>query len=884
MTSDDQAGYPAHWEADVVLRDGSTMHIRPIRPDDANALQTFHTGQSEQSIYFRFFAPLERLSPRELTRFTTVDHDQRVALVLVQPDTDGERIIAVGRFDRIDDEGESAEVAFNVADAAQGRGLGSILLEHLAAAGRELGVRRFVADVLPSNTRMIRVFTDAGYDVVQRYADGVLEVSVPIRPTDRSLEVLAERERRAEAVSMAALLGATGVVAYHSGDEGDAVMRPVLASIAAGDFTGVSVAAQSLEELAAHSELPTLALVAAPAPQLPELAALLAQRGVRVVVLFSGGYSDRASESATSQHGLVRLMRRHGLRLVGPRSYGVLAQGLSGRIAATLAVKPMVGGDIGVFGQSSGASRVLLEGVSQRRLGLSSFLSAGLRADISGNDTMQYWSQDEATKVACLYLESIGNPRKFTRVARGLARIKPVVATIAGTIGQQRLPGHAVRVSNAPRRVLEQLMRQAGVLLAGSVRQQLDWAMLLATQPLPVGDRVLIVSNSGSQSSVIGDLVRDRGLRPADEPLVLPATVNSAELDAAIGGAIARQDWDMAVIAYGPFGVDIGAQVTAQAISLAATGRAVAALIPGLAGLAPELRGTDGEGRLLQVPAYAEAADAVGSLAAAHRYHQHTQQRASTRVEPAGIDRRSARQLTRAELLGVAVGTSVRLGPERAAELLAAYGITVWPAVKVGDLDEALAAAQRFGWPVALKASDELLRHRPDLGGVRLDLSTVGELSQAFTSVTDLMQRLGHQHPGLEVQAMAPSGASCVITGIEDELYGPLISFGLAGDATELLDDVAYRIPPLTDSDVRGLVREVRAAPRLLGYRGLPALDVGAVEDLIARVSALKEDLPEVKSVILKPVIVADDGAAVVSASVDLAPAERGDMARRTLP
>ncbi|MFV0425731.1 MAG: GNAT family N-acetyltransferase [Beutenbergiaceae bacterium] len=881
MTSDHAPSYPAHWEADVVLRDGSTMHIRPIRPSDAAALQQFHLGQSEQSTYFRFFAPLERLTARELTRFTTVDHDQRVALVLVQPTDGDDRIIAVGRFDRIDDEGEVAEVAFNVADSEQGRGLGSILLEHLAAAGRELGVKRFVADVLPNNTRMLRVFTDAGYDVGQRYFDGVVEMSIPIRPTDRSLEVMTERERRAESISMGGLLGAGAVVAYHSGSEGLAIMEPVLNSIASQPFTGSVVVAHSLPQLASHSTLPTLALVCAPHSELPELARLLAERGVRAVVLFSEGFPEGSQPSRTAQLGLLPLMRRHGLRLVGPRSLGVIASGEAGRIAAVLAPSPAPG-SVGIFCQSSGTARLVLEAAEQRNLGLSSFLSAGLRADISGNDTMQYWSTDDDTKVACLYLESIGNPRKFSRVARRLARVKPVVVTIAGTIGQQRLPGHAVRISNAPRRVLEQLMIQAGLLLAGSVRQQMDWAMLLASQPLPAGRRVLIISNSSSQAAVVADLVSDRGLETAPA-IVVPPTVAATELRSAIEGARTRDDWDMAILAYGQFGIDVSAVAASEAVRLATSAeRPVVTLIPGRVGLEPGATDADGQDSAVRVPGYTDAADAVGALAAAYRYHTQAAT-PSSRVDPPKLQHRQARSLVRDELLGVADGTSTRLSADRSAQLLSYYGIGVWPAKQVTDLDSALAAAQTFGWPVALKARDEVLRHRADLGGVRLGLSSVAELAQAYQGMQDLMLRLGRQD-GMEVQAMAPSGASCVITGTEDELYGPLVSFGLAGDASELLDDVAYRIPPLTTADVSGLVREVRAAPRLLGYRGMPALDTNALEDLLARVSALKEELPEVRSVVLNPVVVAERGAAVVSATVDLAPMQRADLARRTLP
>jgi hypothetical protein len=274
----------------------------------------------------------------------------------------------------------------------------------------------------------------------------------------------------------------------------------------------------------------------------------------------------------------------------------------------------------------------------------------------------------------------------------------------------------------------------------------------------------------------------------------------------------------------------------------------------------------------------------VRALAAARGYARHQKDAASPRVEVVGVRRRHARALAQAELGGVSKGTSVRLASDKAHELLSAYGLDVWPATRVHDLESARAAAASIGWPVALKASDELLRHRADLGGVRLDLSNDTDLVEAYTSITERLATLGRRNVSLEVQRMAPTGAACVVTGVEDELYGPIISFGLAGDAVELLDDVVYRIPPLTEADVAALVRAVGASPRLLGYRGLPPLDVAALEEVIERISVLKEELPEVRSVVLHPVLVSEHGLAILSATVDLLAAERGDTARRTLP
>ncbi len=550
MGDEASAPYPAHWEADVVLRDGSTMHIRPIRPDDADALQRFHVRQSPESTYFRFFAPLARLSDRDLARLTRVDHDERVALVLVS----GGEIVAVGRYDRLD--AARAEVAFNVADALQGHGLGSVLLEHLAAAARERGIRRFVADVLPGNARMINVFRDAGYDVRQSYDDGVIAVGFDIDPTERSLAVMAEREHRADARSMQTLLGASSVVVVAEGEREARFALRVARSVEASPFSGAVhlVRADTAgtagpvpdpvrddgPRVSVHVSLRAvpgpvdLAVVAAPANRLPAIAREVADLGARGLVVLSGGFGETGPAGALLQAELLRAARDGGMRLVGPQSFGLVASGAAGRLDATLWPDLPPPGGLGLFCQSAAAGLALLAATHRRRIGLRTFLSAGHRADVSGNDAMQFWADDDATRVAAVYLESIGNPRKFTRVARRLSALKPVVAVVSGQTGQVVPPGHPVRTSREPRRVLEELLRQAGVVRVESTHAMLDVAQLLESQPLPTGERVAILTNSGSLSSLLGEVARARGLAVAGEPAFLEADAGSDAYEAAL--------------------------------------------------------------------------------------------------------------------------------------------------------------------------------------------------------------------------------------------------------------------------------------------------------------------------------------------------------------
>ncbi|QOR69119.1 GNAT family N-acetyltransferase [Ruania alkalisoli] len=886
------APYPEHWEADVVLRDGTTMRIRPIMPADSGAVERFHERQSPESVYLRFFAPLERIPARDLHRFTHVDHHDRVALVL---ESAGE-IVAIGRFDRIDE--DAAEVAFNVSDAVQGKGLGSVLLEHLAAAGRELGVRRFVADVLPQNTRMLRVFTDAGYDVDQHLDDGLVSVSFTIRPTDRSLAVLAERERRAEALSMAAVLGPERVLLIGAGEEGTAMARRLHEGVAAVGEDRVAVVGlpgypSRVEDLATDVSA-DLALVAAPAPYVLDLVPQLAGRGVRAVVLYTGGYEAGHASGKVPQRTLVRRLRERGMRLVGPRSFGVRTVDDAGAMNATLRRGALRSGAVGIFCQSAAAGLQLLDGAADRDLGLSSFLSAGHRVDVSGNDAMQFWTTSPATRVACLRLESIGNPRKFSRVARRLSEQGPVVAMIAGATGQLRPPGHAVRTTTTPRRALDELVRQAGVLLTASDAEMLDLAALLSEQPLPTGERVLVITNSGAQAAAMSELIRAHGLLEAPGSVALSSGADAAAYKTCVDDALSRQDWDMAIVGYVALLDDDGSRVAGEIRRLSGQSeRTVAATLYRSTGLL----GRDREGGVstarsdggrvssdVRVPTFPSTEAAVAAVAAARGYRRWSERGRGTRVDPDRIDRRVAKRLVQAELSGLPAGTTKRLPPPRARELLATHGVSSWPEMRVESVSDAVEAAAQIGWPVALKATDDVLRHRSDLGTVRLDLSTQEELAEAYRTMEAQVRALLGRSASFDVQAMAPPGVACVVRAAEDPLYGPIVSLGLAGDAVELLDDVSYRVPPLTDTDIAEMIGSLRAAPRLLGHRGLPAVDVPALEDIIARVAVLKDELAEVSAIELYPVLVSASGAAVLGMDVDVAQPRRGDIARRVLP
>jgi acyl-CoA synthetase (NDP forming)/predicted GNAT family acetyltransferase len=796
--------------------------------------------------------------------------------------TVGDDIVAVGRYDRT--EPRTAEVAFNVSDAHQGRGLGSVLIEHLAAAARENGVHRFMAEVLPQNRKMLGVFRDAGYEVRHAYEDGVVSLSFDIDPTEKSLAVMASREHRAEFRSVAALLRPRSVVLIGASRRPGTVGHRLLLDLLAGDFAGplhvvhpeadevLGVrAVRALADLPADPEHPLdLAVIAVPAESVLDVVHDCARAGVRGLVVVSGGFAETGAEGVERQRALVRVARANGLRVVGPNSWGVVNTDPAVRLNVGLLPGLPAAGRVGLFCQSGAMSASVLETAERRGVGISTFVSAGNRADVSGNDCMQYWEEDERTSVVGLYLESMGNPRKFSRIARRLAATKPVVVVRSGASTFGVPPGHVVRESRAPAEAFDAMLRQSGCIRVRSVPELLDVAELLAAAPLPAGPRVGVVANSEALGALLADACVGNGLVVPRGPASVPITAGSEQFVRALDAAVADEGVDAVVAAFvppvGTRGEDVALAVATAARSAQ---RPVLACLLGLGAVAHA-----------GVPTYSTPEDAVRALAAVVQYAQWRGREGTPRVDPPGRDPGAARRLVEAALEQSPDG--VELGADAAAELLGYYGVRLWPAVPVTGPDDAVVAAEQLGWPVALKTTAQHLRHRVDLGGVRLDIAGPAELADDLAEMTTRLTPLGGGQ--LVVQAMAPAGVACVVRSVEDPLYGPVVSFGLAGDATELLGDWSHRIPPLTVGDVREAVRSVRAAPKLTGHRGARPVDVAAVEDVVARVSCLADDLPEVAELELNPVVVSEQGAHVLGAVVRLAPSEaRADAGRREL-
>ncbi|WP_097874240.1 bifunctional GNAT family N-acetyltransferase/acetate--CoA ligase family protein [Streptomyces sp. ms184] len=982
--------YPDHWEADVVLRDGGTARIRPITTDDAERLVSFYEQVSDESKYYRFFAPYPRLSDRDVHRFTHHDYVDRVGLAV----TIGGEFIGTVRYDRIDDRGrpasapaDEAEVAFLVQDAHQGRGVASALLEHIAAVARERGIRRFAAEVLPANNKMIKVFRDGGYTQRRSFEDGSVHLTLDLEPTEKSLAVQRGREQRAEARSVQRLLAPGSVAVIGTGRTPGGVGRTVLRNLLAAGYTGRAYAVNrafdeglaTLDGVPAHRSLGEideqvdLAVIAVPAHRVPEAVADCGEHGVQGLVVLSAGYAERGAEGRELQRELVRQARSYGMRIIGPNAFGIINTAETVRLNASLAPESPARGRIGLFTQSGAIGIALLSGLHRRGAGLSSFISAGNRADVSGNDFLQYSFEDPDTDVALLYLESLGNPRKFTRLARRTAAVKPVVVVKGARHSGTNPPGHAVPVSRIPDTTVSALMRQAGVIRVDTVTEMVDAGLLLAGQPLPAGPRVAILGNSESLGLLTYDACLAEGLRPRP-PIDLTTAASPQDFRDALAEALADGTCDAVIVTAIPWVGENGeaetgdGQVLAEALTKAVAGgsaKPVAVVHVEIGGLAEALAaasstasprprtaaprtvspeagadraaatapeatkdragttapatpaartgptapgtatataalGTPASGtpadatadpetppRPGRIPAYPAAERAVRALAEAVKYAQWRRQAAVPGKIPEflddTIDEAGAAALIEAQLATAPDPRGRPLTHDEARELLGRYGIDVRPTLPAPDPEAAVAAAARLGYPVALKTTAPHLRHRADLGGVRLDVADEEALRRAYGELTDLLGKPAELLP--VVQAMAPRGVDTVVRASIDAAAGAILSFGLAGAPSELLGDTAHRLVPATDRDAAELIRSIRAAPVLFGWRGSAPVDTAALEELLLRLSRLVDDHPEVVSVALEPVVVAPQGLTVLGASVRLAPPPaRSDVGPRRLP
>jgi acetate---CoA ligase (ADP-forming) len=884
--------YPRHREADVVLRDGSTVHVRPVRADDAPAVRAFFQRLSPESTSLRFFSGFPDLD--SAVRWATeLDYQRRYGLVA----TGGEgAVLAHAGWERQPDRPDRAEVAFAIADAMQGKGLGTILLGQLAEAADQAGVTVLAAEVLPQNHRMVRVFRDSGFPVTTSAVPGVVLVELPTSLSPEALDRFEQREQVAATAAMRAFLEPRSVAVIGASRRRGTVAGELFHNLLAGGFEGpvypVNPNAPVVQSVVAYpsvTEVPgpvDLAVLAVPAAAVVAAARQCAAKGVRALVVISAGFAETGPDGAERQAQLLAACREAGMRLIGPNCLGVLNTDPDVRLHGTFGPTAPLAGRAGFLSQSGALGLAILDYANALGLGLSSFVSVGNKADISSNDLLNYWEQDDRTGLVLLYLESFGNPRKFARIARRVARSKPVLAVKSGrsAAGARASSSHTGALLAASDVTVDALFRQAGVIRTDTLEELFDVASLVANQPVPRGRRVGIVTNAGGPGILCADACEAGGLQvtelsqglrselaaglPAEasvaNPVDMLASAPAEHYRRTVALVVASGEVDAAIAIFIPPLLTEPAAVAAAVAAAAAGGTVPVLNVIMSAGQLPR----EADGSAVRLPAYRFPEDAARALARAAEYGGWRERPEGKVPELPGMRRDEAAALLAAAMAEDAGAAPRWLAPDEVAALLACYGLPVaeW---RLADTPEAAgAAAEALGGPVALKAVAPTLVHKTEASGVRLGLSGATQVRAAAGEVAAAVAAAGHTVERFLVQRMVGEGVELLVGVVHDASFGPVVACGAGGTAVELLKDVAVRITPLTDRDAAEMVRSLQTFPLLDGYRGAPKADVPALEELLLRVSALVEAHPQVAELDCNPVKVLPRGAVVVDARV----------------
>jgi acyl-CoA synthetase (NDP forming)/GNAT superfamily N-acetyltransferase len=880
----------------ALLTDGTTIEIRPARPDDSDAVRDMHEKLSPESLYLRFFSMSPSAAGREACRLCREPAPDHAALLVL---LDGE-LIGCGSYECDDPPSQSAEVALAVADDMHNRGVGMLVLEHLISLARSRGLHAFTADTLSENAPMLRVFADTGLQAHRALADGVYHLTFPLPAGEADIafgsyrDAVAERERSADVASLRHVLAPASVAVIGASRRPGSVGRAILHNIVTGGFSGPVYAVNpAVTELDGVPCVPSaaalpgdvdLAVIATPAAAVVGIAEECGQRGVKALVVLATGLSG---EDRTE---LLGICRRHGMRMVGPASLGV--GDTSAGLNATFAARHPRPGCAGLALQSTGgAGFALAEHLSRTGVGISSFVSLGDN-DVAGDDMLLWWESDPATKLALLYLESIANPPKFARTARRVGRGMPVLTVIAGRSTTGRRLAGARAAAATPLLTRQALFEQAGVIATANLGELLDTAVLLASQPAPAGPRVAVVSNTRGAAVLAADACDDAGLQVArlagDTQQVLRDLLPR---DAAVAGPV-----DTTMLA-GPGlfgrclelvgadpGVDAVLALTATSAGSDPVPEVPAARLP--VPIAAAVLDQVEVVRLLRgpgedspaVPAYAYAESAAHALGHAARYGMWRAIPPGNLPDLDGLRQDRARDLAAEFLAGRPTGGWLSL--DLTVELLGCYGVPLADSIGVVTEDAAIAAAARFGGPVALRADVPGLVRARGAGALLIDLHGAEAVRRGFRS---LREAFGHRLAGVIVKPMVKGGVEVMISVLQEEVVGPLVLFGVGGAAADALADRAARLAPLTDSDADELIRSIRAAPVLLGRPGAPGVDLTALRDLLLRVSQMADELPQIAELELSPVFARPDDVQAVDARIRLQAAEPADAHLRRL-
>jgi acetyl coenzyme A synthetase (ADP forming)-like protein len=912
-------------DIDVVLRDGSSVRIRGAHPSDEAPILAFLRGLSDESRWLRFRSASVDL---EVTarRWSGVEGCEDCCVLAVH----GQDVVGQASYDRVADDGaaadravtdravtdravtdravtDRAEVGFTVTDSFQGRGLGTLLLKRLAEAAEDDGVAVFEADVLPENHKMLEVFRESGFGITMKSEPGLVRIGFPTSITPEAQARFEAREQIASMNAVRGMLAPRSVAVIGAGRKRRTIGGEVFHNLMDGGFNGpvypVNPSADVVQSVHAYKsilDIPgpvDLAVIVVPAKLVMAAATECAQKGVHGMVVITAGFAEAGPAGREMQRELMGIAREHGMRVIGPNCMGVINTHDDVRMNATFSPNAPMQGNVGFLSQSGALGLAVIEYANSLSLGLSTFISVGNKADLSGNDFIQYWADDPATDVIALYLESIGNPRKFARISRRVGRQKPILVVKSGrsTAGARATSSHTGALLGASDVTVDALFKQAGVIRTDTLGEFFDVATLLANQPRPRGNRVAILTNGGGPGILCADACEADGLVVPQVPDDIKAKLaeflppeagynNPIDMIAAAPPESFRKalkilaEWDgidAIIILYVPVLVtkpeEIALGIREAALDLPRPLPLLSVFLSSKG--TPESLKTDG----LSLPSYPFPEDAARALAHAVRYGIWAETPEGL-VPQYGDIRTSEGKAIIADVLASIQKSgdeasrddvSRWLLPDEVAKLLGCYGVPMAAWRLATTPEEAGAAAAEIGGKVALKGVAPKLIHKTEAKAVVLNLEGAAEVSRQAVEMASRIAAQGTKVEKFFVQQMVPSGGVEMLVGVvHDALFGPVVACGAGGTAVEVLKDVKVRITPLTDRDAHEMVTSLRTFPLLDGFRGAPKCDVAGLEELLLRVAAMVEQHPEIAEMDCNPVIVRPEGAVIVDARI----------------
>ncbi|MFK4084841.1 GNAT family N-acetyltransferase [Kribbella sp. NPDC020789] len=883
MTTMGRAGTTPGAGWDVLATDGSVIRIRPVREDDEPALLEMNERVSDRSMYLRFFA-ISRTVAGEHTHHLATVHDGHVALVA----EDGGQVVGVASYEPLRP-GE-AEMAFLLEDSVHGRGIGTLLLEQLAAVARENGIERLRADTLVENAGMLRVFADSGFEQVRRMDTGVVELVLDTAYRPSTLERMTDRERAAEENSLRRLFAPASVAVVGAGRTPGGVGREVLANVVNGRFTGsvyaVNPHADRIAGLPSYpsvADIPgsvDLAVLAVPADQVASVLTDCAAKGVGGAVVLTAGFSELGAAGQQLQNEMLEIARRHSIRLIGPNCLGLVNTDPAVSLNATFAEMSATPGVLALAAQSGAVGVAVLEQAAGGP-GISEFVSLGNKVDVSGNDLLLRWWRDPRTAVIGLYLESFGNPRKFGELARFVGRSKPVLVVKGGrSAGGRRAGASHTAAAATPDTAVDALFAQSGVLRMETIEELVETARVLAVQPQPRGRRLAVIGNAGGAGVLAADAAGRLGLELpefSDElqaelralgavgcgnPVDLGAAASPKALEQAIAAVVAGGQADSVLVCYASTRAGRVQDVYAAVAAAAAVSELpIVVNCVGAPQAGREVVLVDGR----RLPVFSFPENAVRAMAHAARYAGWRSRPQGVVPSLAGVDLGATRTVVRWFLEDAPQGGWV--DPLRVGQLLQSAGVPFLPVVSAGSRSAAIAAAEKIGYPVVLKTAAPGVLHKTDVGGVRLNLTTGLQVATAYDEIA-----AATGDPHVVLQAMASGGTELVVGMVRDRLFGPLLMAGSGGVLTDLHADRQWRGLPLTDLDAVEMLRSLRCAPLLAGYRGAEAADQDAVLDVIHRIAWLADAVPELAELDINPLVAGPSAAIAVDVRMRLVP------------